>query len=140
MFNVLKKPLHLQLIKHNIMNLLERLSRFSLIICCSFLFLSNLHAQNVQNVQEDYDKYPCWIAGMVVDAVTREGLSDVKTEILKIDSTSIYKYIIQKEIGWNDLRPAYFLPIPKEGKYLVRLSKTGYHTKIVEKEFSKLHK
>ena len=140
MFNVLKKPLHLQLIKHNIMNLLERLSRFSLMICYSFLFLSNLHAQNVQNVQEDYDRYPCWIAGMVVDAVTREGLSDVKTEILNLDSTSIYKYIIQKGIGWNDLRPAYFLPIPKEGKYLVRLSKTGYHTKIVEKEFSKLHK
>ena len=122
------------------MNFLEKLFRFSLMICCSFLFLCNLHAQNAQKVQEDYDKYPCWIAGVVVDAVTREGLYDVQTEILNLDSTSIYKYLIQKDIGWKDLRPAYFLPIPKEGKYLVRVSKKGYHTKIVEKAFPKLYK
>ena len=54
--------------------------------------------------------------GQVLDNVTRLPLVDVKTQLLTTDSTLVFEWTINKNMGVSSLRTVYFVELPKAGE------------------------
>ena len=78
--------------------------------------------------------------GQVLDNVTRLPLVDVKTQLLTTDSTLVFEWTINKNMGVSSLRPVYFVALPKAGEYILRMSKDGYETLTLPYKIDRLRK
>ena len=66
------------------------------------------------------------VYGQVQDFVTRQLLSDVKSQIWTTDSVLVFEFKTDKNNRQGNLECAYTLLFPEEGEYILRFSKEGY--------------
>ena len=80
------------------------------------------------------------IYGQVLDHVTRQPMIDVKAQLLTKDSTLVFEWVINANMGMYNLHPIYFLAIPEAGEYVLRMSKEKYRTVTMPYKIDKLRK
>lgn len=122
-------------------HLLWRLIR-PVALCLLLCTAGSLRAQDneLDAYRQAAGKYTYWLAGAVSDYVTRQPLLGVRTEILRPDSTLIYGFSTRKGFGTSRINPAWMVPVPEPGRYILRFAKEGYETVCVDYEVTRFRK
>jgi hypothetical protein len=80
------------------------------------------------------------VYGQVQDYITRQPLSDVRSQILTKDSVLLYECTTKYGSGIKDMKLPFVLLVPAAGDYILRFSKDGYEETAIAWHVSKLRK